>query len=81
MNFSVNEENVAYPSGSGNHLQVKLNSDAEIEELDDDHDFQQIIFKFVPLFEFQLIEKTEKIGTCIFKFLIGILLILAKLKI
>lgn len=62
LNFSVNEENIQFPSGSGNRFQIKLDSNTEIEELNAIDDFPKIFFKFISLEKIQNINKNEKIG-------------------
>lgn len=61
-NFSVNEEKVEYPSGSGNRLQIKLDPKAEIEELGSIENFRSIFFKFIPLSEVQNSKRNDRIG-------------------
>lgn len=61
-NFSVNIENVNYPSGSGNKFQIKLDSNSEIEELDDIESIPKIFFKFISLSQVQNENKGERIG-------------------
>lgn len=62
QNFSVNEENIHYLSGSGNSLQVKLDSNAEIEESDEIENFPKIFFKFLSLGHIQNVDKSERVG-------------------
>lgn len=64
-NYSVKPENIAYPSRSGNNLQVTLNADAEIEEFDEDLYFPPIFLKFVSLVSVQNAEKNITIGKCL----------------
>lgn len=63
-NFSVNEENIHFPSGSGNKFRVKLNSNAELGELEDDTNIPEIFFKFVSMESIQNLNKNDKIGIC-----------------
>lgn len=60
-NFSVNEENIHYPSGSGNKLQIKLDSNTVIEELKVIENFPTIIFKFISLDHIQNVNLNERV--------------------
>lgn len=62
QNFTVYKEDPLYPSGTGNTLQIRINTYTTIEETVDDKNFPQIQFTFSKLNTIQNIEKNKKIG-------------------
>lgn len=61
-NFSVNVENINYPSGPGNKFQLKLESNSEIEELNEIENFPKFFFKFISLSQVQNENKGDRVG-------------------
>lgn len=60
-NFIVEYENVSYPSGTGNSLQIKLKEKSKFE-LVDDSTFPNIGFNFASLSSIQSLSYNDKVG-------------------
>lgn len=69
LNFSVALENVSYPSGTGNHFEIKSNSNSIVESVSKDFEgFEELPLVLIALDGLISIDNNQQIGKIKFTF-------------